>query len=248
MFEIPFFSSMCAGASGCRRGGTSSPVRLVPVDLVRVREVEGVFETLSVRYPIPVVQVMYGTCTASPCRTRDPAATPDVREVREVTAVQRLETLSEDEPTDAVFRREEDVELDRPRGDLRDRLVRRREERLLDVDAVLLAEALLDLGIEIAVPVVDAERAAFGIETRRDHRIVLEEGLRDRVLGARQIERRGRELPVVSPPQAASSVLRLDSPTTPTAERPRNSRRPYLDSRGCIVSQTSQAVVSPPSE
>src|SRR6476619_5537993 len=37
------------------------------------------------------------------------------------------------------------------------------------------------------------------------------------------------------PPQAARSVLRLDRPTRPAAERLRNSGRPYLASRGCSV-------------
>ena len=123
---------------------------------------------------------------------------PDVREVREVVVVQRLQRLADDEAAEPVRRREEDVELDRARGDLRDRLVERREERLLDLDAVLLREVLLDPRPQVAVPVVDPERSALGLEAGRDHRVVVEERPRDRTVRPREHQLRRLEVPVVA--------------------------------------------------
>ena len=61
-----------------------------------------------------------------------------------------------------------------------------------------LREVLLDPRPEVAVPVVDAERPAFGLEARRDHRVVVEEWMRDGVVGSREFELGRREAPVVA--------------------------------------------------
>ena len=112
--------------------------------------------------------------------------------------VQRLEGLADDEAAEPVRRREEDVEFHGARSDLRDRLVQRREERLLDLDAVLLGEVLLDPRPQVAVPVVDAERSALRLEAGRDHRVVVEERPRDRAVRLREHQLRRLEVPVVA--------------------------------------------------
>ena len=176
-----------------------SAVRLVPVDLVRVRELLGCRRDL-VR------------AVADPGRPRDVRdrvprllvvprvlhRRPDVLQVRQVVVVQRLERLADDEAAESIGCREEDVEVDGTGRDLRDRLVERREERLLDLDAVLLGEVLLDPRPEVAVPVVDAKCSALGLEPRRDHRVVVEQRPRDGAVGLGQQELGRLEVPVVA--------------------------------------------------
>src|SRR5262245_44063131 len=55
----------------------------------------------------------------------------------------------------------------------------------------------------------------------------------------------GLKLPWSEPPHAARNVLRLDRPSTPAAERPMNSRRPYVDSRGCSVIPNLPGLLAP---
>ncbi len=112
--------------------------------------------------------------------------------------VEGLEHLAHDEPAEAIGRREEHVEVDCARGDLRDRFVESREERLLDLDSVLLREVLLDLRPEVPVPVVDAKRPALRLEAGGDHRVVVEERPGDRAVRPREHELRRFEVAVVA--------------------------------------------------
>ncbi len=164
-------------------------VRLVPVDLVRVVEVE--------RGRLQLVRAIPDARRPHQVRSRVQRALvvprvlhrgPGVGEVRQVVVVQRLEDLAHDQAAEAVRHRDEDVVVDGAGRDLRDRLVHRDEVRLLDLDAVLLREVLLDPRPQVAVPVVDPERAALGLEAGRDRRVVVEELPRDRVVRARERE------------------------------------------------------------
>ena len=141
--------------------------RVVPVDVVGVREGVGRLRDLvgavadagrprRVRNRVLRALVVPGV----------PNGRPDVLQVGEVRA-----RSSSDFPMTSLPMRSASgrTRRSRPRRtrSWTDGLVRRGEERLLDFDAVLLGEVLLDLRPEVAVPVVDAERSALRLEATR---------------------------------------------------------------------------------
>ena len=111
---------------------------------------------------------------------------PDVLlQVRDQLEVQRLDELAPDEARELIGRGEDDVELQAPRAELRERLVERVEGGDADADALLLAERLEDRRVDVVGVVVDLQlAAALGLDRARDD--VAELGQHHRVVAARE--------------------------------------------------------------
>jgi hypothetical protein len=115
---------------------------------------------------------------------------PDVLlEVGDQLVVERLHELAADQARELVGRREDDVELQAAGAELRERLVERVEGGDPDAHALLLAEGLQHLGVEVVGVVVDLQlAAALGLDRARDR--VAELGHDHRVVAARQRDAR----------------------------------------------------------
>ena len=99
---------------------------------------------------------------------------PDVgRQVREVAVVERLQHLADHEPLEEDRLRHEHVELHGAAGELRDRLVDRREGADLHLDAVLALEVVDHVLVDVLDPVVELERSTLGPQSRRDRLVVV---------------------------------------------------------------------------
>ncbi len=111
---------------------------------------------------------------------------PEVVEVPDVVPVQGLQELAGHETPELVDRREEHVGIDVTGAEALDRGLHVVEGRVLDLDAVLLAELLELLLPVVVVPVEHLEdRVGLGLEVRRDRLVVVVDRHRHRVVGAR---------------------------------------------------------------
>jgi hypothetical protein len=128
---------------------------------------------------------------------------PDVREVRDVGLVQGLDQLAVGELPDVLGRHAHDEVVLRTAGlDLRDHLLRRVEDGVFDLHAVLLCELIPHLLPDVVVVSEDPERSGLRREVVGDRRIGVEDRQLDRVVGP-------GELKPVAVPRATVSAGRL---------------------------------------
>src|SRR5215218_6583812 len=149
---------------------------------------------------------------------------PDILfQVRQVVVVEGLQQLPCHELRYDLVRRDEHVEVDLAGPQLPGRLLEVVEGRELDLDAELLLEVLEHARVDVIRPVVQAQRPLLGLQPGLDHRVVVEQGLLDRVFpgaydharsrrrGAgprattnKESARRSRPLPSASAPRGAT--------------------------------------------
>jgi hypothetical protein len=87
---------------------------------------------------------------------------------------------------------DEDVEVDLAGSQFLRGLLEVVEGRELDLDTELLFEVLEHAGVDVLRPVVKAQRSLLWLKPGVDHRVVVEQGLLDRVLPGADEHVRGR--------------------------------------------------------